>query len=727
MKSDKLIQGRYLMRDKYNTYLIGMTALGTIGLFTSFLTAFPGAVNPFLALLIFLILFPVVIYVVYQPRKQVLWLFLAVIIIFLILNITSVTLWAQALYNGIVDTYSANDNYVFPKYIIETAGATDEIIRNQWLATKALLTCFMLYTMMAAILIRHNRHSMLVALLTALLFIPTILYLTKPFLLSLMMVLAFIIQLICLSRLKRFIISKETLVTVLNRVMLCSMVVCVLLMVLMPRPLYQINQRVESLKTSILLKIESLILNQTTKEGEVNLRDANNRVYTYATHLKLTSTVKQQIFLKQYSGEVFIDDTWKLLSNEQRDNKVISWSKVIGWIDAYRKSANKLEYDQLEITDQRIDPMYIPQPYYLSLDTVDPAIMQDTYRTVEKGKDTYHYSFLSDNNLGEIGYIIPEPAYITFIKRYYTEIPREIKQLFDELGIDRQMASDKNNAYSAYSSIRQYLAEHADYTLTPGGTPKEKEFVSYFLKENKKGYCVHFATTATLMFRYLGIPACYVEGYRIDTTRFDEDGNANVKDSDAHAWVEIFDEEKGWVPLEVTPAASLNNNNPEHSDSSNQQTTQNPDQTQGNQNNEQIDPTEKDANGNQVSNDAMDNAAKTEFHLEILIPIAIVIAALAAVVMRRQMRYSQNNNKICQKNRNLAIVHLDLLLDIWRRYGEIDTTQIQPILDKALYSRHRVSEEEYRVVYQFYLQTKIKITKQQKLYNKIKIFIWEGI
>lgn len=34
----------------------------------------------------------------------------------------------------------------------------------------------------------------------------------------------------------------------------------------------------------------------------------------------------------------------------------------------------------------------------------------------------------------------------------------------------------------------------------------------------------------------------YVEGYRVDSNAYDHEGHAQVKDSDAHAWVEIFDE-----------------------------------------------------------------------------------------------------------------------------------------------------------------------------------------
>lgn len=78
--------------------------------------------------------------------------------------------------------------------------------------------------------------------------------------------------------------------------------------------------------------------------------------------------------------------------------------------------------------------------------------------------------------------------------------------------------------------------------------------------ENKEGYCSHFATLATLMFRAYGIPARYVEGYYVypDWKELDEYEGRNrieleVTDENAHAWTEIYIEGYGWMPVEVTP------------------------------------------------------------------------------------------------------------------------------------------------------------------------------
>lgn len=104
--------------------------------------------------------------------------------------------------------------------------------------------------------------------------------------------------------------------------------------------------------------------------------------------------------------------------------------------------------------------------------------------------------------------------------------------------------------------IRGYLRDQVSYTRTPGMIPLHKEPVEFFLFEKKEGYCQHFASAAVLMYRLYGIPARYAAGYRILRSDFEhqEDGcwHAAVTDASAHAWPEIFVEDYGWIPVEVT-------------------------------------------------------------------------------------------------------------------------------------------------------------------------------
>ena len=116
---------------------------------------------------------------------------------------------------------------------------------------------------------------------------------------------------------------------------------------------------------------------------------------------------------------------------------------------------------------------------------------------------------------------------------------------------------DIGNYYGAMESyIRRYLQDSAEYTLEPGRTPARRDFVEYFINENHKGYCVHFATAAVLMLRRAGIPARYCEGYIVtheNLTDRDAGGFAKVLDSSSHAWAEVYSPLTGWQAVEFTP------------------------------------------------------------------------------------------------------------------------------------------------------------------------------
>jgi hypothetical protein len=114
--------------------------------------------------------------------------------------------------------------------------------------------------------------------------------------------------------------------------------------------------------------------------------------------------------------------------------------------------------------------------------------------------------------------------------------------------------------------------------MRPGKTPKTEDFVNYFLTKQKKGLCAHYASASTLIYRSLGIPARYVEGYVFsygDVQKGTLEKNENyddwydgyslmgktgvvtveINDVHAHAWTEVFDSKLGWVPIDVTPSS----------------------------------------------------------------------------------------------------------------------------------------------------------------------------
>ena len=90
------------------------------------------------------------------------------------------------------------------------------------------------------------------------------------------------------------------------------------------------------------------------------------------------------------------------------------------------------------------------------------------------------------------------------------------------------------------------------YTLEPpllGVDP-----VDGFLFDTKAGFCEHFASSFTVLMRAAGIPARVVTGYQGgDVNPVDQ--IMTVRQSDAHAWTEVFLAGRGWVRIDPTAAS----------------------------------------------------------------------------------------------------------------------------------------------------------------------------
>jgi transglutaminase-like putative cysteine protease len=91
------------------------------------------------------------------------------------------------------------------------------------------------------------------------------------------------------------------------------------------------------------------------------------------------------------------------------------------------------------------------------------------------------------------------------------------------------------------------------YTLEPGvyGENTADEF--WF--DRKEGFCEHIASAFVIMMRNMGIPARVVTGYQ-GGERNAVDGFWVVRQSDAHAWAEIWQQGRGWVRVDPTSAVS---------------------------------------------------------------------------------------------------------------------------------------------------------------------------
>lgn len=110
-------------------------------------------------------------------------------------------------------------------------------------------------------------------------------------------------------------------------------------------------------------------------------------------------------------------------------------------------------------------------------------------------------------------------------------------------------------AYDASSKICEYLKNNFEYDLDVPPFPSKAETVDWFLFEQKRGFCEHYATAMAVLCRLNGIPARVVTGFTPgEYNRFT--GLFEVRESDAHAWVEVFCGRRGWVSFDPTPGFS---------------------------------------------------------------------------------------------------------------------------------------------------------------------------
>jgi transglutaminase-like putative cysteine protease len=103
--------------------------------------------------------------------------------------------------------------------------------------------------------------------------------------------------------------------------------------------------------------------------------------------------------------------------------------------------------------------------------------------------------------------------------------------------------------------LNKFNREEFFYTLQPGSLGDHP--VDEFMFETRQGFCEHFASAFTMLMRAAGIPARVVTGYQ--GGEYNELGDyLLIRQSDAHAWSEVWLEGQGWVRVDPTAAVAPN-------------------------------------------------------------------------------------------------------------------------------------------------------------------------
>ena len=120
--------------------------------------------------------------------------------------------------------------------------------------------------------------------------------------------------------------------------------------------------------------------------------------------------------------------------------------------------------------------------------------------------------------------------------------------------VERQVNAVGNGPELIARVLSYFREQPFYYTLQP---PKidDDDFVDEFIFQSLRGFCEHYAYSFVVMMRMAGIPARIIGGY--------QGGELNalnntliVRQFDAHAWVEVWLEDRGWVRVDPTAAVA---------------------------------------------------------------------------------------------------------------------------------------------------------------------------
>lgn len=317
-----------------------------------------------------------------------------------------------------------------------------------------------------------------------------------------------------------------------------------------------------------------------------------------------------------------------------------------------------------------------------------------------------------------------------FIGAYYTGeawLPPETEEYSSELYIDGYNRKNLEELSAICQNMVQSSPEQTAtvigrllsaesgfrYVQNPGKMPEDRGFVEGFLFEKKEGFCVHFATTATIIYRLCGWPARYVEGYRIEPEAFVEQSDGTYKavvtDYMGHAWCETYEGSAGWkvrehtiasVENELTPTATLTPDNIEETPPENQ-----------NPENEQDTPeaSNTEAEQNRSGQFSDSEAALWKMLQAALGMLCILTGLMGLIFLQQKLRRSKTlaGFRIVKANQGILNIY-NAIFDICEYAGrftflsEEEWAWVSECAQWAAYSGELLSREERKEMYRLY-------------------------
>lgn len=320
-----------------------------------------------------------------------------------------------------------------------------------------------------------------------------------------------------------------------------------------------------------------------TDEGRL---DNQKPEYTHREMLTVTVSrlPQENLYLRRYYGVEYRDGSWERGETafdracRRQGMSVGEAALLLAALGSPEQGAGERVEYLLQYTGQRDSAACLP--YGADLETTRGLCRVRGDYLVEKARSLESLSFegyapgqmlLEEYGTHSLDARRFYAWYQSYVSEKYLGVPGDISELTDMVKQIEQSAAcgawqevleqgetaARNLARLQLGNlVAGELQSRARYDMDPGSLPGGMDPVAFFLGENRRGYCMHFATAGALLLRSLGVPARLVSGYVVQPRQFrqtQEGYRASVKDDAAHAWVEIWLEEVGWMPVEMTP------------------------------------------------------------------------------------------------------------------------------------------------------------------------------
>jgi transglutaminase-like putative cysteine protease len=302
---------------------------------------------------------------------------------------------------------------------------------------------------------------------------------------------------------------------------------------------------------------QSLTLPSALNQAVAQLHESQPRtLFTYTTNATQAEQAKDAQYFRQYVFDTMGDSGWEVDNYAARSVPVDSIPGPQGLTDSSDiQTVRTIVNAGKDFRSPPPQPTFLPLPY--------PAISVTAPGRWVADPDRMVYS-TSDSIAGQsysVASVVVDPSQVQLetvpgVVRTAALAPdlalppayrtSALKKLAVSNVAGQTTEFGKVNALATWLSGSRFTYTLAAPTLT--SAPK----LLNFLTKGKSGFCVQYAYAMTVLTRLLGIPARFVVGYTGGTRQ--KDGSYVVRNTDSHAWTEVYFPTLGWIRFEPTPA-----------------------------------------------------------------------------------------------------------------------------------------------------------------------------